>query len=46
VKEVELAIKNLTSVSIGKGIHYVQEDQPDEIGRQLSTWLAKLGDDG
>jgi haloalkane dehalogenase len=24
------------------GIHYVQEDAPDEIGRALADWLSEL----
>lgn len=26
-----------------KGIHFIQEDSPDEIGRAISTWLASIG---
>jgi haloalkane dehalogenase len=25
------------------GIHYIQEDSPDEIGQAVADWLAKLG---
>lgn len=34
--------KNQTEVTV-EGIHYVQEDSPDEIGKAISTWLAKIG---
>ncbi len=42
VKEIELPLSNLTSVGVGKGLHYIQEDQPHEIGRQLSAWIRSL----
>jgi len=29
---------NLTEVTV-KGIHFVQEDSPDEIGRSIASWL-------
>jgi haloalkane dehalogenase len=31
-----------TEVTI-KGIHFVQEDSPDEIGRAIAKWIAALG---
>jgi haloalkane dehalogenase len=31
-----------TEVTV-KGIHFVQEDSPDEIGRAIATWMAALG---
>ena len=33
---------NITSVDIGKGIHFVQEDSPHEIGRALKKWYGKI----
>jgi haloalkane dehalogenase len=30
-----------TEVSV-KGLHFVQEDSPDDIGRALATWCASL----
>lgn len=33
---------NTTTVDIGKGIHFVQEDQPHLIGESLRDWYAKL----
>ena len=33
---------NLETVDIGRGIHFVQEDSPDEIGRGLSEWIERL----
>ena len=41
--ELETELSNLERVDIGKGKHYVQEDQPDAIGKALSNWLGRLG---
>ena len=35
-------LKNLATVDIGKGIHYLQEDNPHLIGRELAKWYEKL----
>jgi haloalkane dehalogenase len=35
-------LPNLEVASVGAGIHYLQEDNPDGIGRQLATWRASL----
>ena len=35
-------LKNCRSVEIGEGRHYVQEDQPDTIGREIAGWLPTL----
>ncbi len=32
---------NVTEVSV-KGLHYVQEDSPDEIGQALAAWIKDL----
>ena len=32
----------LEVVSLGRGIHYPQEDQPDAFGAALANWLARL----
>lgn len=40
-KEVELykrGFKNLHAACIGKGKHYIQEDQPDNIGEAIEQW--------
>ncbi len=42
VTELEATFPNLTSVAIGKGKHYVQEDQPDAIGEALASWLQSV----
>ena len=35
-------VKNLESVNIGSGLHFVQEDRPDEIGRAIRGWYDRL----
>ena len=35
-------LPNLRSVSIGKGIHFVQEDHPARIGQELAEWCRGL----
>jgi len=37
----ESKIKNLETVYIGPGLHFVQEDQPEAIGRALKDWLRR-----
>lgn len=32
--------KNLQTVDIGDGLHFIQEDNPNLIGSELSTWYA------
>ncbi len=41
VAKVESEIEGLQSVSVGKGKHYIQEDEPDAIGMALGAWLAQ-----
>ena len=36
------ALSNLETVDLGEGIHYVQEDHPDTIGREVARWVAAL----
>jgi len=43
-REVELYItifENLTTVFIGKAKHYIQEDQPDNIGEAIGQWYSR-----
>ena len=35
-------LKNLTSVNIGAGVHFLQEDNPDAIATALADWLTTL----
>jgi len=34
-------LPKLEVVDLGEGIHYLQEDHPDEIGRALVEWLGR-----
>ncbi|MCE2540684.1 MAG: haloalkane dehalogenase [Acidobacteria bacterium] len=36
-------MKSLTTVDIGPGLHFVQEDRPHEIGAAIGTWYRSLG---
>ncbi len=33
---------NLTAVDIGEGLHYLQEDNPHKIGKELAVWYSKI----
>jgi len=35
-------LKNLKTVDIGAGIHFLQEDNPDLIGSELANWYQSL----
>ncbi len=35
-------LKNLTTIDIGDGIHYLQEDNPHLIGSELAKWFTGL----
>ena len=37
--------KNLAAVDVGKGIHFIQEDNPHEIGAALAAWYRGLEQD-
>ncbi|MEL6547487.1 MAG: haloalkane dehalogenase, partial [Myxococcota bacterium] len=37
-------IENLSVVDLGEGIHFLQEDHPDQIGMGIADWLATLED--
>ena len=39
VRRTERSFPNLTTVDIGPGIHYVQEDNPHGIGKAIAEWL-------
>jgi len=36
------ALSNLTTIDVGDGIHYLQEDHPHEIGEGIATWYGSL----
>jgi haloalkane dehalogenase len=35
-------LKSCHTVDLGQGLHYLQEDHPDTIGREISGWLKML----
>lgn len=38
----EQSFPNLRSVNVGQGVHFIQEDCPHEIGREVAAWLRTL----
>ncbi|OPB47105.1 hydrolase [Trichoderma guizhouense] len=43
-EELAQKLKNAKVVYLGEGIHYVQEDHPHTIGRELADWLPLSSD--
>jgi len=39
-------IKNIETSFIGGGLHYIQEDQPEAIGRAIADWHRRLSGGG
>ena len=35
-------IDNLETSFVGQGLHFIQEDQPETIGRAIADWLRRL----
>lgn len=35
-------LRNVEAAYVGRGIHYVQEDEPEAIGRAVAEWLRRL----
>jgi haloalkane dehalogenase len=42
VEWCEVNLKNLTTINLGKGLHYLQEDHPHAIGEGLVEWYRGL----
>jgi len=42
VQNIEATFRNIKSVYIGKGRHYIQEDHPHEIGNAIEKWVDGL----
>ncbi len=42
VESLTSTLKNLNTVDIGPGLHFVQEDNPHKIGRELAQWYRGL----
>lgn len=43
VKVIKETFRNTELIHLGKGLHFIQEDYPHEIGEALSTWYQKIG---
>lgn len=37
----EANLKNLEIVDLGQGIHFLQEDHPEAMGKALASWFQK-----
>ena len=42
VEWCEVNLKNLTSIDLGPGLHYLQEDHPHAIGEGIAEWYRGL----
>jgi haloalkane dehalogenase len=42
VKIIKGKMKNLKSVDLGEGLHFIQEDYPHEIGSTISKWYHEI----
>lgn len=42
VEMAKQTLKNLSTVDIGEGVHYLQEDNPHLIGSEIAEWYKKL----
>jgi haloalkane dehalogenase len=42
VKIINETIKNVKMINLGKGLHFIQEDYPHEIGEGISDWYKEL----
>jgi haloalkane dehalogenase len=39
-------VANIQTVFVGEGRHYIQEDQPEMIGRNLADWRRRIAGNG
>jgi haloalkane dehalogenase len=42
VKIIKDRMKNLKSIDLGEGLHFIQEDYPHEIGEEISKWYEEI----
>jgi haloalkane dehalogenase len=42
VKIIKEGMKNLKSIDLGDGLHFIQEDYPHEIGKEISNWYKQI----
>lgn len=40
-EHIRLRLQNISVVNVGKGLHLIQEDCPDEIGKALASWISQ-----
>jgi len=45
VEELKRDLSNLTAEYVGKGKHFIQEDQPANIGEKIKTWAENIKTD-
>lgn len=38
-------LENCDLIELGQGAHYLQEDHPETIGREIATWIAQTEDE-
>ena len=43
VKIIQETFKNTELINLGKGLHFIQEDYPHEIGEGISEWYKRIG---
>jgi haloalkane dehalogenase len=41
-EELVVRVKNIQSTFVGEGRHYIQEDQPEMIGRAIADWRRRI----
>ena len=39
---IKQSYKNLNTVDIGQGVHFIQEDNPHLIGKEIAAWYKTL----
>ena len=42
VEWIKENFSNIKSVDIGKGLHFIQEDNPDLIGKEIASWYREI----
>lgn len=42
VKYIKANFSNLTSIDVGEGLHYIQEDNPHMIGENIAKWYKEI----
>ncbi len=42
VKAIRENFKNTEMIDLGEGLHFIQEDYPNEIGQGISDWYSRI----